>query len=149
MEQPLDPDGNPDTSFLAKIPANQSFTFQTIDKNGMVLNFAQTWHQLRPGEVRNDCGGCHAHSQQPTPFEKTMASHKDYKIFDLTELTPLITAKANDQSKRQWDAKDETGVRHNKGLLNVEYYRDIRPIFDRSCVACQSQERKPREIFAR
>jgi hypothetical protein len=27
--QPLDPDGNPDTSFLAKIPADTAFTFQT------------------------------------------------------------------------------------------------------------------------
>ena len=62
----LDPDGNPDTSFLAKIPADVAFTFQTLDKHGMVLNMAQTWHQVRPGEVRNDCGGCHAHSQKPT-----------------------------------------------------------------------------------
>src|SRR5262249_33541150 len=46
-KQPLDPDGNPDTSFLAKIPADHSFTFQTLDKNGMVLNMAQTWHQVR------------------------------------------------------------------------------------------------------
>ncbi len=138
--QPLDPDGNPDTSFLAKIPANQSFTFQTIDKHGMVLNFAQTWHQLRPGEIRNDCGGCHAHSQQPTPFEKTMAASKAYKIFDLTHETPLLTTKANDQSKRQWDVKNETGLRYTKGLLNVEYYRDIRPIFERSCVACHSHK---------
>ncbi len=48
-KQPLDPDGNPDTSFLAKIPADTAFTFQTLDKDGMVLNMAQTWHQLRPG----------------------------------------------------------------------------------------------------
>ena len=47
--KPLDPDGNPDTSFLAKIPADVAFTFQTLDKDGMVLNMAQTWHQLRPG----------------------------------------------------------------------------------------------------
>src|SRR5262249_25075268 len=67
-KQPLDPDGNPDTSFLARIPADTPFTFQTLNKDGMVLNMAQTWHQVRPGEVRNDCGGCHAHSQQPTPF---------------------------------------------------------------------------------
>ncbi len=73
-EQPLDPDGNPDTSFLAKIPADVAFTFQTLDKDGMVLNMAQTWHQVRPGEVRNNCGGCHAHSQQPTLFEKTAAA---------------------------------------------------------------------------
>ena len=68
-QQPIDPDGNPDTSFLAKIPADTAFTFQTLDTHGMVLNMAQTWHQLRPGEVRHDCGGCHAHSQQPTPFD--------------------------------------------------------------------------------
>ena len=77
--QPLDPDGNPDTSFLAKIPADTPFTFQTLDKNGMVLNMAQTWHQLRPGEVRTNCGGCHAHSQKPTPFDKTAAARPDYR----------------------------------------------------------------------
>src|SRR5207249_8602814 len=36
--QPLDPDGNPDTSFLARIPADVPFTFQTLDQHGMVLN---------------------------------------------------------------------------------------------------------------
>ncbi|MCC6420422.1 MAG: hypothetical protein IT429_19470, partial [Gemmataceae bacterium] len=141
-KQPLDSDGNPDTSFLAKIPADQSFTFQTIDRHGMVLNMAQTWHQIRPGEVRNNCGGCHAHSQQPTPFEKTYAARPEYKVFDLTTATPLITAKANDQSGKQWDVKDETGLRHVKGIHNVEYFRDIRPIFERSCVACHSHKLK-------
>src|SRR5690606_19982854 len=77
-KQPLDPDGNPDTSFLAKIPADVAWTFQTLDKEGMVLNMSQTWHQLRPGEIRHDCGGCHAHSQQPTPFELTAAASPDY-----------------------------------------------------------------------
>src|SRR5262249_9011687 len=62
-KEPLDPDGNPDTSFLARLPADTAFTFQTLDRRGLVLNMAQTWHQLRPGEVRTDCGGCHAHSQ--------------------------------------------------------------------------------------
>jgi hypothetical protein len=47
-EQPLDPDGNPDTSFLAKVPADVAWTFQTLDNNGMVVNMAQTWHQVRP-----------------------------------------------------------------------------------------------------
>src|SRR6185436_8003409 len=34
--------------------------------------------------------------------------------------------------------KDETGLRYREGPLNVEYYRDIKPIFERSCVACHS-----------
>jgi hypothetical protein len=139
-DQPLDPDGNPDTSFLAKLPANQAFTFQTIDKNGMVLNMAQTWHQVRPGEIRNDCGGCHAHSQQPTLFEKTAAAKIDYQVWDLTKSTPLLTVKASDQSGKKWDKRNETGLRFEKSVKNVEYFRDIRPLFERSCVACHSQK---------
>jgi hypothetical protein len=140
--QPLDPDGNPDTSFLAKIPADVAFTFQTLDRHGMVLNMAQTWHQLRPGEIRHDCGGCHAHSQQPTPFEKTQAARPDYKVFDLTGQTPLLTSKAKDESGKVWDVKSETGLRFEKTVKNVEYHRDIKPIFARSCSACHTQKWK-------
>src|SRR6185436_5887107 len=138
--QPLDPDGNPDTSFLAKIPADVAFTFQTLDRDGMVLNMAQTWHQLRPGEIRNDCGGCHAHSQRPTLFEKTAAARPDYKIFDLTQQTALLTDKARDESGRKWDVADQTGLRFEKSVRNVEFHRDIKPIFERSCVACHTQQ---------
>ena len=138
--QPLDPDGNPDTSFLAKIPANVAWTFQTLDKHGMVLNMAQTWHQLRPGEIRNNCGGCHAHSQKPTRFEDTAAAKPGYVPFDLTQQTPLLTTKASDESGKKWDAHEETGLRFAKGIKNVEYFRDIKPILERSCVACHSHK---------
>lgn len=139
-DQPLDPDGNPDTSFLAKLPADVAWTFQTLDKHGMVLNMAQTWHQLRPGEIRTDCGGCHAHSQKPTLFEKTAAAKPDYPVFDLTTTTPLLTTRAQDASGKKWDVKNETGLRYDKGVKNVEYFRDVKPILDRSCVACHTQK---------
>jgi hypothetical protein len=136
--QPTDPDGNPDTSFLAKIPADVAWTFQTLDRDGMVLNMAQTWHQVRPGEVRNNCGGCHAHSQQPTDFNLTLAARPDYALFDLTKHTPLVTSKAKDESKQKWDTADATGLKFEKGVKDVEYHRDIKPILARSCVACHS-----------
>jgi hypothetical protein len=136
--QPVDPDGNPDTSFLAKVPADVAWTFQTLDKDGMVLNMAQTWHQVRPGEVRNNCGGCHAHSQKPTDFNLTAAAKVDYPVFDLTKSTPLLTAKADDQSQHKWDAADSTGVRVEPRVKDVEYFRDVQPILQRSCVACHS-----------
>jgi hypothetical protein len=139
-QQPTDPDGNPDTSFLAKIPADVAWTFQTLDRRGMVLNSAQTWHQLRPGEVRTDCGGCHAHSQKPTDFKLTAAGKPEYQPFDLTQNTSLITTKARDESKKKWDAKDETGLRYEAGPKTVEYHRDIKPIFARSCVACHTEK---------
>jgi hypothetical protein len=137
-KQPLDPDGNPDTSFLARVPANVAWTFQTLDNNGMVVNMAQTWHQVRPGEIRNNCGGCHAHSQQPTPFEKTAAARPDYRPWDLTANPPLFTTKAADRSGRRWDKEDRTGVTYAKGVMDVEFHRDIQPILARSCVACHS-----------
>jgi hypothetical protein len=143
-KQPLDPDGNPDTSFLAKVPADVAWTFQTIDNNGMVVNMAQTWHQVRPGEVRNNCGGCHAHSQQPTLFENTAAARPDYKVWDLTASPPLFTTKANDRSGKQWDSANRTGVTFGKGVTDVEFHRDIKPILERSCVACHSvKQEKP------
>ncbi|MBL8865001.1 MAG: hypothetical protein JNK93_05520, partial [Planctomycetia bacterium] len=139
--QPKDPDGNPDTSFLAKIPADVGFTFQTLDKSGMVLNSAQTWHQLRPGEIRNDCGGCHAHSQKPTEFKQTIAAKDDYKLWDLVNATPLLTEKAKDESKAKWDAKDESGLRFAKnGPLNVEYWRDVKPILAKHCAECHTSK---------
>src|SRR5262249_7704564 len=115
-------------------------TFQTLDTYGMVLNMSETWHQLRPGEVRTDCGGCHAHSQPKTPFERTAAARADYKVFDLTRSTPLLTSQKNDQSGRQWDAANETGLRFETGVKNVEYFRDVKPILDRSCSACHTQK---------
>lgn len=125
----LDPEGNPDTSFLAKIPADTPFTFQTIDKNGTALNTAQTWHQVRPGEVRTDCGGCHAHSQQPLDFSQTAAAQPGYVVHDLAHATPLV-AKDLNGDPIVWTV--------DSGAVDVEYYRDIKPILQRSCVQCHS-----------
>ena len=56
------------------------------------------------GEVRTDCGGCHAHSQEPTDFNLTAAAKPDYAVWDLTKKTPLVTTMAADDSKKTWDA---------------------------------------------
>lgn len=127
----LDPEGNPDTSFLAKIPADTPFTFQTINKDGMVLNMSQTWHQVRPGEVRNDCGGCHAHSQMPLSFDLTAAARPDYQPWDLTKKTPLLTKDTAGNPDVKWV---------NKTVVNVEFYRDIRPILKKHCVQCHTKK---------
>jgi hypothetical protein len=126
----LDAEGNPDTSFLVKVPADTPFTFQTLDRNAMVLNMAQTWHQVRPGEVRNDCGGCHAHSQSPLPFAGTYAARADYPVADLSKTTPLLSK----------DAQGNPALRTvDAPLVTVEFYRDIRPLLQRSCVPCHSK----------
>ncbi len=125
----LDAEGNPDTSFLVKLPADTPFTFQTLDRNGLVLNMAQTWHQVRPGEMRVDCGGCHAHSQQPLPFEGTAASQAGYPIRDLSVSTPLLSRNG---------AGDPIVIDSSLSLVDVEFYRDIRPILQGHCVQCHN-----------
>lgn len=125
----LDAEGNPDTSFLAKLPADTPFTFQTLDRNGLALNMAQTWHQVRPGEKRVDCGGCHAHSQQPLPFGATAAAQAGYQTYDLSKVTPLLTRTGGQPAVRV----------ENKSVVDVEFYRDVRPILQRSCTPCHTQ----------
>lgn len=125
----LDGDGNPDTSFLAKIPADVPFTFQTLDHNRMVLNMSQTWHQVRPGEARYDCGGCHAHAEQPTDFDETAAARADYLIQDLAQTTPILT--------RTSGSETTTTVLPERAV-DVEYHRDIKPILERSCIPCHN-----------
>src|SRR5262249_61491205 len=46
----------------------------------------------------------------------------------------------NDQSGKKWDANDETGLRFVQGVKSVEFHRDIKPILERSCVACHTQK---------
>ncbi len=72
----------------------------------------------------------HAHSAeadrlQPDRRRETRVANR----FDLTQ-TSLVTTKAKDERKRKWDAKDETGVRYESGPKTVEYYRDVKPIFE-------------------
>ncbi|MCK7593530.1 hypothetical protein [Pseudomarimonas salicorniae] len=122
----LDAENNPDTSFLARIPADTPFTFQTLDRRGMVLNMAQTWHQVRPGEMRVDCGGCHAHSQQPLAFEGTAASAPDYPVADLSVQTPLLA----------WQDDAPTLRVEPVSHVDVEFLADIRPILQARCVSC-------------
>lgn len=127
----LDPDGNPDTSFLAKIPADVPFTFQTLDKDGLLLNASQTWHQVRPGEVRHDCGGCHAHAEHPLDFSLTAAAKPNYQIRDLANTTPFLTKDLHHQP---------VVTTLPQGAVDVEYHRDIKPILKRSCVGCHSKK---------
>ncbi len=123
----LDGDGNPDTSFLAVIPADVPFTFQTLDANRMALNISQTWHQVRPGEARYDCGGCHAHAEVPTDFQQTAAAQPGYAIANLSHQTPVL-------SKDAGGNPSVTTI--NARAVDVEYHRDIKPILQRSCIPC-------------
>jgi hypothetical protein len=133
----LDDEGNPDTSVLFKIPADTPFTFQTLDRNGMTLNMSQTWHQVRPGESRVDCGGCHAHSQMGLDFNTTAAASVDYTVLNLMDSTPLIT-------RDELGGNDIDDVQAT--VVDIEFYQDIRPILQSKCISCHNNSQQAGQL---
>ena len=47
------------------------------------------------------------------------AQTPDYNIFDLTRRTPLLTARANDESGKRWDENNQTGLRWFEGIVDA------------------------------
>jgi len=134
-----DKQGNPDTSWKAKIPAETPFLLQGIDKNGMTLFSELTWRALKPGEIRTDCGGCHAHSIPALEFNTT-ATGKRFPIFNVTgvgDLDPRIADSTWDLTTGSIPILSDKGVVfHKNGILDVEFRRDIFPILENNCMEC-------------
>jgi len=109
----------------------------------MVLNMAQTWHQLRPGEIRTNCGGCHAQQPATDPLREDRPPPADYAS-SIDQAGPLLTSKANDQSGKHGTAR-ETGLALKKGRQERRVFPRIKPILDRKAEspAIRSQWDKP------
>ncbi len=124
----LHDDGEPDTSFLIRMPANVPYLMQTIDCEGRLLNTDQSWQHLQPGEMKT-CGGCHVHSRPEThAFATTFAATDAYSIARLGEnRVPLLTGERD----------GEVQVREVDGYgLAIDFLRDVMPIFERRCTSC-------------
>lgn len=152
----LDGQGNPDSSWVAKIPAETPFLIQTIDANGMTLNSELSWRGLKSGEVRTDCGGCHAHSIESLDFDTTeSAKNLDYTsnmTASIMENVNLIGIDHNDPKIRNaiWDLtqgsipllesnEEGVGVKFiEAGVLAVEFNRDVKPIIESKCTSCHT-----------
>jgi hypothetical protein len=103
--------------------------FQTLDRDGLVLNMAQTWHQVRPGEKRNDCGGCHAHAKPPLDFRTTAAAQPSHPAADMALVTPLLNV----------DGSQSPGVTTVAShSVTYEYTRDVAPILKSKCASCHT-----------
>ncbi len=136
-----DKQGNADSSWQAKIPAETPFLIQAIDKNGMTLNSELTWRALKSGEKRVDCGGCHAHSIPALDFNTT-ATGKGYLLYGIPGVDDLDSRIDNGT----WDltqgsipllTQDKVEF-HGAGVLSVEFRRDVFPILEKYCTSCHN-----------
>ena len=138
----LDPIGDPDTSFAARIPANTPFFYQGIDADGLTLFSELTWRSAVPGEVRTDCGGCHAHTKEAVEFASTAAGRGE------TIVPPGLREDDPMTADGLWDVVNETPLLTRneggepivqvvpKGAVGVEYHHDVEPILRRVCASC-------------
>jgi hypothetical protein len=137
----LDSQGNPDTSWVAKVPADTPFLIQTIDANGMTLVSELTWRGLKSGEKRVDCGGCHAHSVEPVDFADTQAGKREpiSMVANLDLDDPMIQEGIWDLTKGTTPVLESAGVRKENGYsYGVEFTRDVLPIITETCVGCHT-----------
>ena len=86
----IDAQGNPDTSFLIKLPANTPFLFQTIDKNGMALDIETTSRTVTEGEQQL-CSGCHVHTRDGINPRESEAFKNKSLIADFTGKAMLFS----------------------------------------------------------
>jgi len=125
-----DPDGEEDTSWLAKIPANTPHLIQSIDRFGMTLSTEQTWRHVNPGDTVASCGGCHAHSLEGVPFTGKWADRSSYQPWDLVNQTPMV--------KLDNDGSSQLVSRSTTGLWGVEFRRDVLPVLKSKCSSCHT-----------
>ncbi len=138
----LDPQGNPDSSWLAKVPAETPLFIQAIDRKGMTLNSELTWRALKSGEKRADCGGCHSHSIESVKFEQTEAGKQApiKNVAGVTDDDPRIQNALWDLTQGSVPLLDNNGkVEFVPGTsFGVEFTRDIVPILNKHCVDCHT-----------
>jgi hypothetical protein len=136
-----DDQGNPDTSWVAKVPADTPFFIQTIDANGMTVISELTWRGVKSGEKRTDCGGCHAHSVEPLDFDTTQAGLGTpiSNIANLDLSDPIIQEGLWDLTQGEIPLFSDGGIDKQAGYsYGIEFTRDVLPIINSSCVSCHT-----------
>jgi hypothetical protein len=138
-----DDQNNPDSSWAAKIPSETPFLIQSLDKNGMTLNSELTWRALKSGEVRTDCGGCHAHSIEPLDYETTFSGIRApiHNIAGTDANSPGLNLGLWDLTTGKIPILSGDGVKYiNKRVLGVEFNRDVKPIIEKNCITCHTNK---------
>ncbi|MFO0945002.1 MAG: hypothetical protein U1D30_03510 [Planctomycetota bacterium] len=130
------PEGKVDTRIKFLLPADVPYTFALINKHGQQLTMAQTWHQKRPGEIQ-DCRGCHAHHAPAAAYASREELAKEILLasFDEAAEKPILRLGEDAPILLNIDGVP-TFTKTGKPVFDVEFNRDIKPIFAAKCVSC-------------
>ena len=145
----MDGQGNPDTSFIVRLPADTPFLFQTLDKRGMALDIETTSRTVARGEQQL-CIGCHVHTREGMdPFQSR--AKRDTGVFgDFTGKSAPLFAGLDSQGKPLVrSAKDVyaslPGVNARRSFA-VDWNNGISELIERRCASCHG-EGKPAQLL--
>ncbi len=152
----IDLQGNPDTSFLVRLPADTPFLFQTLDKNGMALDIETTSRTVVRGEQQL-CVGCHVHTRdgmdptQSVAKLNTAAEFGDFTglsspLFDGFDASGLPTTRpataiytSNDPlTGDTWGDTPLPGVDSRRSFA-VDWRNGIADIIQKRCASCHAE----------
>ncbi len=148
----LDAKGNPDTSFVVRIPADTPFFFQAIDNRGMALNIETTSRSAARGE-KQLCEGCHLHTDVTEgldPFESYAHTTAGYYGNFTTESAPLFDGgviggiPTTLPATTIYDEATAPGVSSRKSFA-VDWENGVSQVVDQYCSACHA-EGKPAQV---
>ena len=148
---PLDAQGNPDTSFIVKIPADTPFLFQTLDKRGMALDIETTSRNVAPGEQQL-CSGCHVHTREGMdPYQSLAKLDTAAPFGDFSgDSAPLFASNDSNGNPVVQPAKDiysgiVPGVGSRKSFA-VDWVNDIAPIIQARCASCHAEGQPAQQL---
>ena len=143
--EPSDSQGNPDTSFIVKLPADTPFLFQTIDKRGMALDIETTARSVHRGEQQL-CSGCHVHTRDGMdPFDSVAKLDTSAPFGDFSgDSAPLLSGVDSNGfavAQRAVDIYDNSltpGVT-NRRSFGVDWRNGISDIIQARCASCHGR----------
>lgn len=148
---PLDAQGNPDTSFIVKIPADTPFLFQTLDKRGMALDIETTSRNVAPGEQQL-CSGCHVHTREGMdPYNSLAKLDASAPFGDFSgNSAPLFASNdANGnpivESASKIYGGTVPGVNSRRSFA-VDWVNDVAQIIQQRCASCHAEGQPAQQL---
>jgi len=140
--EPTDGQGNPDTSFVVRIPADTPFMFQTIDKRGMALDIETAPRDVARGEQQY-CGGCHVHTRTSLDPFSSIAVNDTAVFGDMTGHSAMLFSGLDSKGypvvqKASDIYSYDPGVNMQRSFT-VDWDNDIKNVIQNRCASCHGE----------
>ena len=147
--EPTDEQGNPDTSFIVRVPADTPFLMQTIDKRGMALDIETASRSVVRGEEQY-CAGCHVHTRTGmNPFVSRAKLNTD-KFGDFTGSSAPLFIDEDDKglpivASAHATYAAEAGATARRSFA-VDWDNNIATIVQNRCAACHAEGKPAQQL---